>query len=158
MLGAPGVTSGMNDDATLGTFFRAIGNRVLYTQDHLWHEVGPRVFFPLPFHRPFLIASHDLKTLWKNGALFLRYPIDCGTSGYSSYIFLLTDKNYGLPALSGKSRNQTRRGLENCSVHRISFDRVLHEGMPLVADTLSRQNRHFTESTSSYWQKFLFSC
>lgn len=150
----PDLKCQISDDVALGSFFQAIGSQVIFTSGHLWYEVGPRTFFPLPSHKPFVMTSDDLKSMWRKGAFLLRYPTEYGTSGYPSYTFQLTNKDYGLSDLKSKSRNQTRRGLENCVVRSVSFDSLLDEGMPLVVDTISRQNRRITKRASNYWQKF----
>ena len=123
----------------------------------LWYEVGPRTFFPLPFNEPFSMSPGDLKLMWDSGALILRYPGLDSQSGFPSYMFLVTKEDYGLSDMNGKSRNQTRRGIENCTVRQIPFDYLLHHGQLLISDTLRRQDRVMSVKVGQFWQKFFTS-
>jgi hypothetical protein len=145
------------DDLGLTNFFSSIGNRVIAGGTHLWYEVGPRTFFPLPFNEPFSMSPADLKLMWESGALLLRYPGLESQSGFPGYMFLVTKEDYGLADMNGKSRNQTRRGIENCTVRQISFDYLLHHGQLLISDTLRRQDRVMSVKVGQYWQKFFTS-
>jgi hypothetical protein len=138
----------------LALFLRETGGHVLSGKDRIWYEMGPRVFFPLPFHIPFSMHSEELRRLWRGGALALRYLTERETSGCPSYMFLLTDQDYSLLNLKSKNRNQTRRGLENCSVRKISFDYLGHEGQALIADTFQRQGRPYSRKWQRYWRNF----
>lgn len=120
-------------------------------------QVGPRTFFPLPFNEPFCMSPGDLKLMWDSGALILRYPGLDSQSGFPSYMFLVTKEDYGLSDMNGKSRNQTRRGIENCTVRQIPFDYLLHHGQLLISDTLRRQDRVMSVKVGQFWQKFFTS-
>ena len=97
-------------------------------------------FLSLPFWRPLDAVPQGIETLFaETEALVLRFPGSPSLSlGQPSHL-LLASRPYDLSSLHPKARNQTRRGLENCSVKPISFERLAEAGYEAILDTAQRQ-------------------
>jgi hypothetical protein len=61
--------------------------------------------------------------------------------GRLSYHIIIEKPDYGLEDLGKWARKNVRRGLKNCAVERIGFERLRDEGWDLHLDTLDRQGR-----------------
>lgn len=138
----------------LSAFFRALGRREIQTSRHLWYEVGPRVFFAVPYHRPFSLETDEREELWQSGALWVRYFADPHAQGDRSYMFVLRSGGYDLSHLTSNTRSHTRRGMKKCTVAPVSFDYLLSNGLPLVSDTLVRQGRKYSKVIEQYWTRY----
>jgi hypothetical protein len=86
--------------------------------------------------------------------MVIRYPVALEDSGYPSYRVICRNKDYDLPSLSSKARNQTRRGLENCTISRVEFDFLAREGFDLFTSTLVRQGRKIPKDLKNYWTTY----
>jgi len=140
------------DGLSLMSFFQATHTGAFTEGNRIWYEVWPRVYFPFPYHNPLVMTPDRLQHLWKKGALILRYLSEEGEVGFPSYIMMVSDKEYGMKNV--KHRSQTRRGLDHCEVSPVSFETLLKTGMPLIADTLTRQERRCTGKIMRYWEDF----
>lgn len=127
------------------------GHRVVRTEGAWWYESQRHWFMGFPFHAELAPTADERRRLFAQGAWVLRYP--CALAiGQASHRSVCDDPGYGLSSLSGKARNQLRRGLENCSVRRLSFaDLRRHGGLELSRSTLRRQNRGVPADHDSYW-------
>lgn len=134
------------------------GHCIYQTASGYWYDAGPRVLQFFPYHwliQPSEAEIHDL--LWKKNNLALRYssPLD-STKGMVSYHVVLEDRGYCMEKLKPQARNGIRRGLENCRVETITFERLAEEGWKLQKDTLERQNR-LTSMNEREWQRICLS-
>jgi hypothetical protein len=79
--------------------------------------------------------------LLKKGIVSLRYsaPLEA-PEGMASYHVVLRPP-YNLEMLRSQARNGVKRGLENCTVEQVPFERLAGEGWGLQQDTLERQGR-----------------
>jgi hypothetical protein len=77
-------------------------------------------------------------------------------AGVASFQLVVDEVNYELASLSGKARNQTRRGLENCTVRQVAIGELEGQGaLRLSRDTLERQGGTIATSHDSYWRQYL---
>ena len=72
--------------------------------------------------------------------------------GSTSYHAVYTGADYDFDTLTSWARKNVRRGLRECTVGPISFERYVEEGWALRVDTLARQERSLKESRSD-WQR-----
>ncbi|MGC8603251.1 MAG: hypothetical protein ACP5VS_06140 [Desulfomonilaceae bacterium] len=140
-------------ETQLKNFFRELGARVIQLESGLWHSTGARILQPLIMKGPMDLSPTDLRTLWKSGSLFLRYPVSVIHSGIPSYIYLVDDKNYDLDFLPRKQRKETRRALRHCSVEQIDIGYIIKNGMNLVVDTYRRQGRTIDKWGFNWWKR-----
>lgn len=134
-------------------FLRGMGHRVRQVGDTWWYNVHPHIYMSFPFHRPLDPFSFSLKEVLGRDGLVARYltPLDMGRA---SYRLVCDRRDYDWACLSTKARNQTRRGLENCIVRRISFDELQVDGVRLNRETLERQGRAVPVNFEAFWKKY----
>jgi hypothetical protein len=124
-------------------WLRRQGTEVIRTSAGAWHAQGPRVYQAFPYHVLLTPRDEDLQALLRGrGGVGLRYstPLTAG-AGCLSYHVVCDDRDYGLDRLSPWSRKSVRRGLRDCRVEPITFERLADEGWRLQRDTLDRQGR-----------------
>ena len=86
--------------------------------------------------------------------LAARYPCPLEL-GRPSFRIVCDRADYGLQCLSAKARNQTRRGLENCTVGRVVFADLESAGaLRLNRETLQRQGRRIARFHDAYWRAY----
>jgi hypothetical protein len=141
------------DEALLDHCMRT-GCTAIIDRGLFWRSFGLRMFRPLPCTGAIRLSDEDRKCLWNQGAVALRYPCEWNQPGIPSYIYLLNSKDYDIPSLSSSQRQNTRRGLERCTVEQVSVELVLRDGMELVPDTFKRQGRACTPNTIYGYQCF----
>lgn len=134
-------------------FLKRMGHNVISIDGVFWFDTHPRIYLCFPFHHPLNPKRINISSVFKKGGIVLRFPCLSG-NGRSSYRISITDKNYDLTSLNGKSRNQTRRGLENCTVRKLTNNEVLCNAFNLNTDTLQRQGRILTTNEKEYWKKY----
>jgi hypothetical protein len=136
-------------------FLARQGYHIVKTESCYWYNAQPGFYFYFPYHRLIRPNAEELKRiLWGERCIGVRYfvPMDC--VGKESYSLVCSDKNYDLPALESKSRNQTRRGLENFEIKEISFSELAKFGNSLNIDTLTRQGRDPRAWNESKWKNY----
>jgi hypothetical protein len=138
-------------------WLRRQGQRVIRTESSYWHSEGMGVFQAFPYHwliEPGQNERHEL--LFRHRALALRYsmPAYDGQPGDSCYHAVYTGSDYDVEMLSAWARKNVRRGLRNCTVGPISFERYLDEGWALRVDTLARQRRQLRESKQDWRRRY----
>jgi hypothetical protein len=124
-------------------WLRRQGTDVVRSATGYWHAQGPRVYQAFPYHALVTPFDDELQALLRErGGLGLRYSTPLASSdGCLSYHVVCQDKSYGLDTLSPWSRKSVRRGLRDCEVERITFERLADDGWSLQCDTLERQDR-----------------
>jgi hypothetical protein len=129
-------------------FFRRLGYQAEAAGDCLWYRVPEGFLVRHPHHAVRTPAPAEIAgLLGRHRALGLRYSLPAGQPGQPGGVYLVRDKGYDLAHASARMRTRIRRGLEQCSVRRVSFAELRGQGLPLNVDTLARQNRpdaHFT--------------
>lgn len=134
-------------------WMRRQGRRVLRTESTYWHSQGPGAYQAFPYHWVIEPSETELlQMIHHDRVLALRYStsVDSG-SGCLSYHAVRDDANYNLNSLSQWARKNIRRGLRNCSVEPITFERLALEGWLLHRDTLDRQGRAKLELSEKAW-------
>jgi len=136
-------------------WLRRQGHKVVRTESSYWHSEGFGVYQAFPYHWLIAPPKRELSDLFsRHWAVALRYsaPPDAGDT--DSYHAVYTGTDYDFEMLGSWARKNVRRGLRNCSVSRISFDRYVDEGWDLRVDTLSRQGRHMNESRQDFRRRY----
>jgi len=152
----PIVPTGMTPDI-YAEWLRRQGQRVIRTDSSYWHSEGMRVFQAFPYHWLIEPGQNELRELmFRHHAFALRYsmPEHDGQKGDSRYHAVYTGENYDFETLSAWARKNVRRGLRNCTVGPISFERYLEQGWALRVDTLARQHRRMKESKQDWCSRY----
>lgn len=132
-------------------FLHLNGHRVRRGPSGFWYAESPGLGLAIPLDR---VRDPTRRELWtvaiRLGAPILRYTTSTGSS---TVRLVGCDRvDYDLSSLSGKARNQTRRGLERSTVLKVSWERLRRDGMDINRDTWMRQGRHF-RFDQHYWQR-----
>jgi len=138
-------------------WLRRQGQHVIRTASSYWHSEGMRVFQAFPYHWLIEPGPNELRELmFRHHALALRYsmPAHDEQSGDSRYHAVFTGNDYDLETLSAWARKNVRRGLRNCTLGPISFERYLDQGWALRVDTLARQHRQVRESKQDWCRRY----
>ena len=138
-------------------WLRRQGYDVEKTPSSHWYEASPRVYQAFPYH--WLIQPPEdelLSLLRQKGAIALRYssPVE-STVGCISYHAIYDKPDYTLDSLDRRSRQNTRKGLKNCRVETISFERLAEEGWWLENDTASRQGRQLKINENIWRRRYM---
>ena len=136
-------------------FFERLGHKVIRTQSSWWYDVQPGVLLTLPYYKQITPSENEINELLKKENLrALRYPTTLENFGFLSDITINTHKDYDLPHLHQKARNQTKRGLENCQVRPMDFEELAKDGLALNIDTAARQERKSQFCSQEYWERY----
>jgi hypothetical protein len=138
-------------------WLRRQGQQVIQTASAYWHSEGLRVYQAFPYHSLIQPSEAELRELFfRYGAIALRYcaPPE-STTGLTSYHAVYDGQSYGLNSLGAWARKNVRRGLKNCTVEPISWQRFVEEGWELRSDTLDRQGRHVSISREKWKSRYL---
>jgi hypothetical protein len=94
--------------------------------------------------------------LHKKRAIALRYssPV-ANTLGCISYHAIYEKPDYTLDSLDRRSRQNIRKGLKNCQVETISFERLAEEGWLLEKDTADRQGRQLKIDKNVWRRRYM---
>jgi hypothetical protein len=136
-------------------FWKLQGHRVIQTSNACWYDAHTFAYLSIPYHRQIAPSHRELLAVWLTGpALIARYPAAQTIGKRIGGLFICVDRSYDLATLDKKARNQTRRGLENCAVELIGFDRLIEQGYPLIRDTLQRQQRSEDNMSFEHWERY----
>jgi hypothetical protein len=127
-------------------WLRRLDHRTIRVGDTWWYSAGPRAYQALPYHTLIHPSEQELRAVFRQtGAVSLRYfsPFQ-RAQGVVSYHVVFDEGTYDFSALSGNARSKVRRGLKQCEVMPISFERLAEDGWRLQHDTLKRQGRAAT--------------
>ena len=119
------------------------GHRIIRTESSYWYNGGPGVYQAFPYHAVIEPPEEELARLFRTAKVVAaRYstPLDA-PEGLLSYHAIYDSPRYEIKNLRHATRQNVRRGLANCTVARIPFERLAEEGWDLQVDTLQRQNR-----------------
>lgn len=132
-------------------YFDDVGVPHVTCSERLWYSTGSKIYVHIPCCGPISVKPEESKTLWRSGAVFLKYPLPPELPGYSSYIYLVSDKNYGLDSLTHHVKKETVRSLRKCHVEKIPVKEILSVAPDIIADTHMRQEREFNRSIMKEW-------
>jgi hypothetical protein len=135
-------------------WLRCQGQQVVRTASTYWHAQGPRVFQAFPYHWIVRPSEEELTSLLReHGIIAARYSTAANAPlGCLSYHVVYEKPTYDFEDLGKWARKNVRRGLRNCAVEQIPFERLAREGWALQQDTLERQGRHVAVSRED-WQR-----
>jgi len=140
------------DAGHFAEFWRIQGHKVIETKSCFWYNPQPLVFLSVPYHRTFTPSGGELARVLLGGpAAAARFHDPAGNDGG---LFVCMDRGYDLSSLHKKARNETRRGLENCSIEQVDFRYLSEHGFSLVEDTLQRQGRDQRTMTHVQWRRY----
>ncbi len=135
-------------------FFRRQGHRVIADSSSMWTSGHTWVYVRIPYHDNTALTEDYLDGLFRGRrCLAVRFAAPIRPMAARHGIFVCREREYGLPALNSKSRNQTRRGLENCAVRQVRPCELAGPRYGLVAETLARQNRSISGYSESDWHR-----
>jgi hypothetical protein len=139
-------------------WLRRQGHHVIRTASSYWFDQGPRVYQAFPYHWVIQPPETELlQFLKRTPAMGLRYSTSLDFPiGHISYHAIYEGDSYDFDSLGKWARKNVRRGLKNCSVEPISFERLFEEGWLLQRDTLDRQGRE-VNLTKDMWHRISFS-
>lgn len=136
-------------------FFERLGHKTIQTQNAWWYDVQPRVLLSLPYYKLVEPAEDEMAKLMHEHKLrALRFPTNLNNFGFISNLALNTKTDYDFADQHQKARNQTKRGLENCTVEQIDFDFLMDKGLELNQETAGRQGRESQYADPDYWRKY----
>jgi hypothetical protein len=146
----------MNED-TYAEWLRRQGHLVVRTSSSFWHSESLGVYQALPYHWLIEPSEAELAELFtRHRAVAVRYSMPSGCrQGCASHSIVFEGGNYGFESLGYRTRKNVRRGLRNCTVEPMSFERLIDEGWELRLDTLDRQGRHLKINCESWRKKYL---
>ncbi|MDH4246217.1 MAG: GNAT family N-acetyltransferase [Deltaproteobacteria bacterium] len=134
-------------------FLREMGHTVRESAGVFWFDAHPRVYMSFPFQTPVEVSALELPRILGSDGWVARFPCPL-EQGRASYRVIVDDPAYDLGALTGKARNQTRRGLEHFAVRPVAFSELAQAGPLLNRETLNRQGRSIPRNFESYWQRY----
>lgn len=134
-------------------FLEDMGHRVVCSSGVYWFNVHPHVYTCFPFNAVLNPKDIKLQEILGSDGWFVRYSCPIET-GRPSFRVICDEKNYDLETLTGKARNQTRRGLENCEVRQLDFKEIAVHGMKLNRETMIRQGREIPPDFEASWKKY----
>jgi len=141
--------------AQFAEFWQIQGYKVIETQSCYWYNPQPLFFMSLPYHRLVSPSRWELAhVLLRGPSVAVRFPTVLDGTGKEGGLFICSDRNYDLPSLDKKARNQTRRGLESCTVERIDFTYLAEHGHTLNLETFLRQGRDPQTITEQQWRRY----
>lgn len=130
-----------------------MGHQVRQAGGAYWFNAHPHIYMSFPFDREINPSGVDWQAVLGQDGWAARFPCDLAI-GRPSYRIVADQPGYGMGSLSGKARNQTRRGLEQCEVRPVLFDELSQHGLVLNRETLLRQNRRAGSDFDRYWTRY----
>jgi len=139
-------------------WLRRQGHKIFRTPSSFWYNKGPHVYQAFPYHWLVEPEKAELDELiLRNNLICLRYSTPLQASqGVISYHAVYESESYELENLGKWARKNVRRGLRNCKIEPISFERLAEEGWRMQLDTLNRQGRKLYVEQES-WRRLCLS-
>jgi hypothetical protein len=118
-------------------WLRRQGHQVIRTPSSYWFDAGPRVYQAFPYHWLIEPGEQELRALTvQHKIAALRYSTPLSASlGCASYHVVYTDPSYEIENLDRRSRQNIRKGLKNCQVEPITFERLAGQPLPIRLGT-----------------------
>lgn len=138
-------------------WFRRQEYKIYKSPSSYWYNQGLGALQAFPYHWIIQPDEKELLDILNHaGAITLRYsgPVQ-SQIGKISYHAIYDHKLYDFETLGKWARKNVRRGLGNCTIVPISFDRLAEEGFGLQVDTLSRQGRDLKLSPDEWKRRCL---
>lgn len=130
------------DASEFAEFFRLQGNRVIETKSCFWYKPLQFAYLSIPYHRLVTPSRLECASVFVSGpSALLRYATFLNGNDANRWLYVCTDKNYGLQSMQSRTRNKTRRGLENCKIEQLDFSYLATAGQALNEQTARRHLR-----------------
>ena len=117
------------------------GRHVVRTASCWWFEDQwqSRIYHSFPSHRLIAPSQAEIGELFRQlpSALGVRFLESVQPDRRQSFIWVRR-RPYDLHVLSAKSRNQTRRGTEDCEVRKLSWEELIASAQEAHTDTINR--------------------
>ena len=133
-------------------FLGRAGVRVRRAAGAEWAETSRGVWMSFPFQRELDAAAVAADPPLGALDVAARWPCLPG-QGRVSHRLVCRGSDYGFSRLESKARNQTRRGLERCTVAREDPLSLLTDAQALEVDTRERQGRR--QCDPGMWRRLL---
>jgi len=134
-------------------FLVQMGHQVRRNAGVWWFDVHRHIYMSFPFDQPVDPGHVDRGLVLGRDGWAARFPTAPGL-GKPSYRIACRDHGYDLQSLRSKTRNQTRRGLENCTCRFLGWDELETQGIALNIGTLRRQGRVVGPDVETYWKRY----
>jgi len=136
-------------------FLKLQDYRVIKTKSCYWYTNTSRFFYQsFPYHRGINLSRKEIIDFFIKSESFAGKYLTYGeVSEKDKSIWICDNKNYDLSCLHQNARNKVRRGAERCKIEMVDFKWLESKGMPLIRDTLCRQNRPTSTITEGMWKK-----
>lgn len=145
----------MSTASHFAEFLQQIGHQVRPVGDLFAYDKQPSAWLAFPFHKSLHYGPEIESLLASNKRiLLLRYCETDNGPGIGGHRIICQDQHYSLSSLHSKARNQTRRGLENCTVEQISPKSLRESGFELFSSTRNRQHRPLSSNAQKKWQRY----
>ena len=135
------------------SFLEHMGHRVRRVGGVYWYDASRRVYTSFPLQNAVDPRALDLRAVLGSDGLAARFPCPL-EAGRPSHRFTCDATDYGMEHLSPRTRGQTRRGLERCSVRPVKLEELLSQGSCLERETLARQGRRVPAGNEEYWARY----
>lgn len=128
---------------SIANIYKLAGYQVIKSESCFWfNEYRQKyVYTSFPLHRKVAPTEEEVSAIFRQipSSLALRFISSPNERGKLSCMWNCR-KPYSLATLEKKSRNQTRRGLERCKIHPVSFSELVKLGWDAHVDTVHRHN------------------
>jgi hypothetical protein len=137
-------------------FLRKLEFKVVRTASSFWYTRASKFFFQnIPFHRSISPDKEEMRDFFRqSGAFAARYLTAGDVRDADKSIWICNHKDFDLSYVHKHARRGVRRGLERCEIRKLEFSWLEKPGMPLIKDTLMRQNRQESSVTDEEWNRF----
>jgi hypothetical protein len=136
---------------TFAEFYRRCGYATFRSTTTCWYKAHPLFLMSLPYHSELSLAPGEMDEVFdaNRSVLGARYFGRPSGPGRASFLIVCRDKEYDLPTLGHKARNQTRYGLCHCEVRPVNWQEAAR-AHDLQRETCIRQGRK-PEFTTRQW-------
>lgn len=140
-------------------YFSSIGVKLLTSASSDWCEIQRGMLISIPFHKLIDPSQKELDDLLlRSGAFALRFPTSTSNYGFNSFLTMCRDFEYGMDSLSGKARNQLRKGQKYFEIRKVTHDELIKQGLILNRKTFDRQHRSDPKADIDHWKKVCKAC
>jgi hypothetical protein len=132
-------------------FHERLGKHVVWLDGIPFSEYRRRFLWSLPRFREYTVSEAQVRRLLGRRALG-AIAITSQRTERRAALCVANAADYGLMSLQKKTRNRTRRGLENCEIRRIGWDEMQARGLEINREALSRQGRSAQLGDHAWWR------
>jgi hypothetical protein len=143
------------DAEQFAQFFARQGYGTVKTESGWWYKIHPGCWQSIPYHQVAEPGPAEIRRLFfRHGALLIRFFPGSGPGTLPGHIWVREARDYDLPAVESKTRNQVRRGLEKNELGRIDWTALGTAGWQLIQETAGRQARQADFADQRQWERY----